>query len=126
MIKRYFSVAVLFTAIYACGGQGNQENNQGSQQVSTAVETEQEHEGKQLLVKLGCNACHAEKRKIVGPSYLDIANKYDITEANEKYLKSKIVEGGSGVWGDIMMTPYPQLTESELKNLVDYIFTLKN
>ena len=127
MKKRYLLVPVLFALIYACGGQGNQENTDNSQtQSNTKAEAKQEHKGKELIAKSDCSACHADKSKLVGPSYADIASKYDNTEENHKYLADKIVKGGSGVWGDVPMTPHPQLGESDLKEIVDYIFTLKN
>ncbi len=126
MKKAYVLVPVLFVLIYACGGQANSENKNSKVQSVTAVETKPEHVGKAAAIRLGCNACHADKRKIVGPSYTDIAKKYDYTDKNHQYLTDRIIKGGSGVWGDIPMTAYPHLSDTELNDVVDYIFTLKN
>ena len=55
-----------------------------------------------LLAKNNCTACHAQDRKIVGPSFNDIAKKYP---GKVDYLAGKIKSGGSGVWGAIPMPP---------------------
>ncbi len=55
-----------------------------------------------LLNKHNCTACHAQDRKVVGPSFNDIAKKY---AGKTDYLRTKIKAGGSGVWGPIPMPP---------------------
>jgi cytochrome c len=55
-----------------------------------------------LLGKHNCTACHAQDRKVVGPSFNDIAKKY---AGKTDYLRAKIKSGGSGVWGPIPMPP---------------------
>lgn len=124
MKRKYLLVPVLFFLIYACGGQTNQQQSTEESNTQTRG-VKEEPKGKQLIAKSDCSACHSEKNKIVGPSYADIANKYENTAENHQYLAGKIEKGGSGVWGDVPMTPHPQLSEADLKEMVDYIFTLK-
>lgn len=68
----------------------------------------------------GCMACHAVNKKIIGPSYKDVANKYagdkNITDA----LATKIIMGGSGTWGNIPMPPN-NLTNDEAKQFAEWI-----
>lgn len=54
-----------------------------------------------------CQTCHQVDKKMVGPSYNAIALKYkgDATAADA--LAKKVLEGGSGVWGAVPMTPNP-------------------
>lgn len=55
-----------------------------------------------ILEKNSCTACHAPDRKLVGPSWRDIAGKQ---AGKGDYLAAKIREGGTGVWGNIPMPP---------------------
>src|SRR6266568_9179504 len=52
-----------------------------------------------LLNESDCRSCHAVDRKVVGPSYNDVAKKYaDQNDAAEKLLRA-VREGGTGNWG---------------------------
>ena len=55
-----------------------------------------------VLQKNGCVACHGVTSKIVGPAFVDVAQKH-LGKAD--YLAGKIRSGGSGVWGNIPMPP---------------------
>jgi cytochrome c len=65
------------------------------------------------------------ERKIIGPSYADVAAKYENTEENVTMLAGKIIAGGAGVWGEVMMSPHPSLSEEDAKDMVRYILLLK-
>ena len=80
-------------------------------------------EGRKLIDGSDCKACHAEKEKVNGPSYIEIANKYTTKDASN--LISKIIKGSSGVWGETMMSAHPQLTPDEVEKMVKYILSLK-
>ena len=56
-----------------------------------------------LATAKNCMACHAVEKKLVGPSYKDVANKYAGQGDAVNKLAAKIVKGGSGVWGPIPM-----------------------
>jgi len=77
------------------------------------------------LKKNNCMACHAVDKKMVGPSYKDVANKYRGQSDAADKLAKKIRAGGSGVWGPIPMPANPQVSEAEAKKLADYILNLK-
>jgi len=78
--------------------------------------------GEQLINASDCKACHAIQEKVNGPSYQDIAGRYGAEDKN--YLISKIIKGGSGVWGETMMSAHPQLSIQETESIVDYILSL--
>lgn len=80
-------------------------------------------EGKVLMDASDCKACHAEREKVNGPAYVDIANKY--TSADKNQLISRVIKGSSGVWGETMMAAHPQLKVEEVGKIIDYIFTLR-
>ncbi len=81
--------------------------------------------GEQLISGSDCLTCHKVDAKIVGPSYVDVANKYEATEANIDMLAGKIINGGSGSWGEIPMAPHAALSTDDAKEMVKYILSLK-
>lgn len=72
-----------------------------------------------------CMACHAVDKKVVGPSFKDVAAKYDgKSDALEK-LSAKVVKGGSGTWGPVPMPANTQVSAEEAKSLVTWILGQK-
>lgn len=72
-----------------------------------------------------CMACHAVDKKLVGPSYKDVAKKYGSDAKAADMLASKIMKGGSGVWGAIPMPANPQVSEAEAKKLAAWVLSQK-
>jgi S-disulfanyl-L-cysteine oxidoreductase SoxD len=70
-----------------------------------------------LLAKHNCNACHAQDRKVVGPSFNDVAKKY---AGKVDYLAGKIKSGGSGVWGPIAM-PAQSAPDADIKTIAAWL-----
>ncbi len=77
------------------------------------------------LDRSGCNTCHEMQEYTIGPAYQQIAARYEKNEDNLDYLVQKVKSGGSGVWGETVMNPHPQLTEGNLQRMVNYILSLK-
>ncbi|MCW5517033.1 ThuA domain-containing protein [Muriicola sp. Z0-33] len=90
----------------------------GHQQVSAAVT------GKALTQAMDCKTCHKEKDASIGPNYLDIAMKYKGDPAAMSYLQERIVQGGSGVWGEVTMPAHPDISGEEARQLAVYITSL--
>ena len=72
-----------------------------------------------------CMACHAVDKKLVGPSYKDVAAKYAKDPAAVDKLASKIQKGGSGVWGAVPMPPNANVSADDSKALATWIMTIK-
>jgi len=70
-----------------------------------------------------CMSCHAMERKLVGPSYKDVAKKYANQKDAAELLAGKIVKGGSGVWGAIPMPANPQVNEADAKKLAAWVLS---
>lgn len=70
-----------------------------------------------------CLSCHAVDKKVVGPSYKDVAKKYSAKD--EAMLAEKVIKGGKGVWGPVPMPPNPSVTPDEANKLVKWILSLK-
>lgn len=78
-------------------------------------------DGAPLAQKAGCTACHSIDKKMLGPSYKDIAAKYKGKDA-EAVLVKKVKEGGSGVWGAVPMPANGnKLSDAEYKTVVSWI-----
>jgi cytochrome c5 len=79
----------------------------------------------QLLQKYACLACHATDKKVIGPSYREIATKYAGDKNALDALASKVKAGGQGVWGQVPMPPNPQVPDGDLQAMVKYILAQK-
>jgi cytochrome c len=73
-----------------------------------------------------CLTCHKVDEKVTGPSYREVSQKYEATDANIEMLANKVKKGGSGVWGQAVMTPHDTLSLEDAKVMVKYILALKN
>jgi cytochrome c len=78
----------------------------------------------QLATKYNCTACHAVDKKVVGPSYKEVAAKYAGDSGAQAKLEQKVKNGGSGVWGAIPMPPN-NVPDADLKTLVQWILGTK-
>ena len=78
-----------------------------------------------LATAKNCMACHAVDKKLVGPSYREVATKYASDKAAVDKLAAKILKGGSGVWGAVPMPANAQVNEAEAKKLAAWVLTLK-
>jgi len=81
--------------------------------------------GLELIAKSDCLTCHKVGEKLIGPSYKEVAAKYESNDENIALLAGKIIKGGQGVWGQIPMTAHPQVSEADAKQMVKYILLLK-
>lgn len=78
-----------------------------------------------LATTKNCMACHAVEKKVLGPSFKDVASKYaDKPDAVTK-LAEKIVKGGGGVWGPVPMPANPQVSAAEATKLATWIMNQK-
>lgn len=81
--------------------------------------------GEELIRKSDCLTCHKVDVKLLGPAYQEVAAKYQPTTENIDLLANKIIKGGAGNWGDIPMAPHPSISDSDAKEMVKYILSLK-
>jgi len=122
---KLLGLAGVLGLMVACGGQNTTESSNENSSAQVAEQASTVPAGKQLISKSDCMSCHADKSKIIGPSYLDVANKYEASPENITLLAGRIIKGGQGVWGEIPMTPHPQLSQQDAEEMVKYILTIK-
>ena len=80
--------------------------------------------GKSIMESVVCKACHKEAEKSIGPSFVDIAKRYQKDRNATTYLLGKIQMGGAGVWGETAMPGNPDLKEVDAKQIVAWILSL--
>jgi len=74
-----------------------------------------------LAKQNACLGCHAVDKKIVGPSFQSVAQKYKRDQNAPTFLKNKITKGGSGSWGIVPMPANAKLSDADLSLLVSWI-----
>jgi cytochrome c len=78
-----------------------------------------------LAQEKGCTACHGIDKKVIGPAYKDVAQKYKGNKDALATLTKKVKDGGSGVWGPIPMPPNAgKVSDDEVKLLVEWVLAL--
>ena len=83
------------------------------------------HASVELAQKRNCMACHAVDKKVVGPSYQEVAAKYAGQKGAADLLATKVIKGGVGAWGQIPMPSNPSVSEADAKVLVAWILAQK-
>lgn len=141
-MKKVFLALCISAAISACGGSsktGTADStnaaNQTAKQSESSTDTNANKTGNEpsgttspgakLLAANDCLTCHKVDVKVIGPAYQDVAAKYPATEANIDTLANKVIRGGKGNWGDVPMTAHPTISQSDAKDMVKYILSLK-
>jgi len=131
-------IASAMVAVSACGGSGSSESASSESTAAAPpapvkeISLEEKYKdnpvyikGIELMAQNDCSSCHMLERKIVGPSYADVAAKYEATEENVELLASRVIAGNVGVWGEIPMPAHPTLSEEDAKELSRFVLLLK-
>ncbi|PQV45166.1 c-type cytochrome [Paraburkholderia sp. BL21I4N1] len=77
--------------------------------------------GQSIANANACMGCHAVDRKLVGPSFQQIAAKYKGDAQAPAKLASKVKNGGSGVWGMIPMPAHQSMSDADIRTVVDWV-----
>ena len=89
---------------------------------ASAVQANSEDEKASTIAKQSaCLGCHAINKKIVGPSFQAVAEKYKNDQNAQSFLKNKIAKGGAGSWGVVPMPANPKLSDADLSTLASWI-----
>jgi cytochrome c len=132
------AIAAMAGLAFACGGGEKAADTTSTETVAAPVapakemSLEEKYQDDPIYIKglaklkaSDCTSCHMVERKIVGPSYADVAAKYETTDANIAMLAEKVINGGVGVWGEIPMPPHPAVSLEDAKDMVAYVLILK-
>lgn len=78
-----------------------------------------------LLAAHGCIACHQTDRRVVGPSFREVAARFATDADGAPKLARKIREGGAGNWGNVPMPPHAGVPEADIARMVDWVLAQK-
>ena len=137
MKKIFYSIALIGAVtigLASCGGSKKEEakEEKAEEAYDDYEKAEPKTESSQDLIAQGqvlvdasdCKTCHHPTNKIVGPSHTDVAKKYEFTKANISLLAGKIINGGSGVWGEIPMSPHSDISKGDAEKMAMYVLSL--
>jgi len=96
----------------------------------TPLTTQAAEQGLDLARKSGCLACHSVEKKVVGPAWSDVADRYRNDDGARARLIAKVKSGGKGNWlqvtGGVPMPPYsPRVADADIEALVDFVLSLE-
>lgn len=79
----------------------------------------------EIMNKAGCGACHTLDKKLVGPSYKDVAKKHKGAKDAAATVAKKVREGSTGAYGQIPMPPNPKdkISDDDLKAMVEWVLS---
>jgi cytochrome c len=130
--KRKMRKLIVLTAVVAtvmflgCGDGDKVKKTDGpTEEIKTTAVDADAEKGLSLVGASDCLTCHKIAEQHTGPSYNQIALKYENNDANQKMIAQKIVKGGSGVWGSIPMLPHPQISEADALLMAKYVLSLR-
>lgn len=71
-----------------------------------------------------CFNCHNFNSKLIGPSFNDISKKYASGTTDMALLQKHILEGSTGVWGNVSMPSHPELNKEQATEMIQWILQL--
>jgi cytochrome c len=128
IILAFFCSSMIIAACNS-GGSSSKASDSSSTAPAPAPEATAS-KGLELIGASDCTTCHRLHKDApgasIGPAYSEVAAKYpSAADTTVNRLVHKIIAGGSGVWGTVPMTPHPALSEADVKEMVNYILSLK-
>ena len=126
-MKRIIIATILMT-MFSCSkseNSGNKDVLVSEPEPAPKVVTDPVTEGKSLVEGADCLGCHKVEEKMIGPSYREVAKKYENTPENVEMLAEKIIKGSSGIWGDVPMPAHNGLSKENAKFMAQYILSSK-
>jgi cytochrome c551/c552/cytochrome c553 len=77
--------------------------------------------GLSLMQQNGCIGCHGVATRVMGPSFVEVGQKYRGDAAAAGTLLGKVRQGSSGAWGAIPMPPQAHVKDEDARALVRWI-----
>lgn len=142
-MKKTFILLAMAVAMASCGNNDNKGSGNEAKEGGASSDTEagttgtgaqtadissnpDYKKGLALIGQSDCLGCHKVSEKLVGPSYKEVAERYAGKPGIEDSLAGKIIHGGAGNWGQVAMTPHPNLSKEDAVAMAKYILLLKD
>ena len=129
-MKKTFIMIAAMGLFAACGGDDKGKNGTTSEQKSEKTEGDLSdnpvyQKALTIIENSDCRTCHLIEEKNIGPAWRDVANKYADSANAIEYLSHKIINGGSGVWGQVPMAAHPTMSQEDAETLAKFVLLLK-
>jgi cytochrome c len=85
------------------------------------LQLKKENKGLTLMKISTCFGCHADKTRLAGPSFAELANKYQPNAATLKTLGTHILKGSTGIWGNQQMPAHPDFNLDQTMQIASYM-----
>jgi cytochrome c len=121
-MKKAVFMMMVVASLTSCGGGGSTEEKP---KVVDITEDPVYKKGVEIVAASDCFTCHKIEEKNIGPAWRDVAAKYAGQDTAVKYLAHKIINGGSGVWGQVPMAAHPTFTQEDAETVAKYVLMLK-
>lgn len=135
MLKQILALSFIASVCFACGNNTTSSADSVEKKADSAAghatpdditKNPDYQKGLTLLTGQDCLTCHKIAEQSTGPAYTEVAKRYSADQTTITTLANKIIKGGTGNWGQVMMTPHPNLSEADAEQIVKYILLLKN
>lgn len=125
-MKRILISCFAVSILIACNNSSSKEKDNKSANTVRDNSTNPDYQnGLALVAKNKCMTCHNIDDPLTGPPYREVAKKYaGMPDTIVTHLAGKIITGGNGVWGQIFMTPHPDVSKADAEAMVKYILLL--
>nr|HRO61039.1 c-type cytochrome [Burkholderiaceae bacterium] len=75
----------------------------------------------QLAASANCMACHGVDRRMVGPSFREVAERYRGQPGAAALLAGRVKNGVQGVWGQVPMPANATIHDEDVRRIVGWI-----
>jgi len=126
-LSQMFFMLAFMVVLASCGSKKEEaatEDYGTPDESSEAIVGDVIAQGESLVNASDCKTCHHPTNKLIGPSHTDVAKKYDFIQANVTMLAGKIISGGTGVWGEIPMSPHPDISQGDAEKMARFVLSL--
>jgi cytochrome c len=127
-MKKLIVGCFVLATIAACGGGGSKEKEKtGKTETTGDLGSNPDYQkGLQLVADNRCMNCHGVDNAITGPAYMEVAERYaGRPDTIISHLARKIINGGTGEWGEMPMAPNSSVSQADAEAMVKYILLLK-
>lgn len=111
------NIGVIIIALLMIGSCSENINNKQEANISSVLPD--------LFLRNDCATCHKINEVFVGPSYLQVAERYPATAETTDTLTKSIINGSTGKWGTSPMMAHPALSQQDAKAMADFIMSMK-